>query len=97
MTYGTDAVVELVEERGWSYPVSVTRLEREFALTNVHVDTKGNSIMLGELLTEVDGNQFADEADFRGKLEPVFEAERERRRTGVLGSVKKLFLGTYTR
>lgn len=92
MTHGPDAVHELVAESGWSYPVSVRRLEREHALANVQVDEEGNSIMLAELLSEADVDRFESREDLDSKLGPVFEAESERRNVGLLGRIKKTFL-----
>lgn len=97
MTYGPKKIAELVEESGWSYPVTTTRLERKYALENVQIDEKGNSIMLGELLSNTDVDRFEDEDDLYVKLEPLFEAERQERHVGVLGKIKQLVLGTYTR
>lgn len=97
MTYGPQKIAELVEESGWSYPVTTTRLERKYALENVQIDEKGNSIMLGELLSNTDVDRFEDEDDLYVKLEPLFEAERQERHVGVLGKIKQLVLGTYTR
>lgn len=97
MTYGPKTVAELIEENGWSYPVSVTRLEREHALMNVSIDEKGHSMMLGELLAEGDVDRFEDEDDLYEKLEPLFEGERQKRSVGIVGKIKQLVLGTYTR
>lgn len=97
MTHGPDAIAELVREGGTSYPISVSQLEREHALDNVQIDERGNSMMVGELLAEVETDRFEDEEDLRASLEPAFEAERERRNTGIIGTIKELVLGTYTR
>src|SRR6056297_1670655 len=97
MIPGPEKVAELVEEEGWSYLVSVTRLEREHALTNVSINKKGDSIMLGELLAQGDLDRFEDEDDLYEKLEPLFEEERQRRDVGLIGKIKQLVLGTYTR
>lgn len=93
MTHGPDAVHELVAESGWSYPVSVRRLEREHALANVQLDEEGNSIMLAELLSQADVDRFESREDIGSKLGPVFEAESERRNVGLFGRIKKTFLG----
>ena len=97
MTYGPDTVAELIEEDGMTYPLTVAQLERGHALTNVQIDKKGNTMMIGELLEDIDTNRFEDENDLRKSFEPAFEAERERRNVGILGKIKQLFLGTYTR
>jgi hypothetical protein len=93
MTHGPAAVHELIEESGWSYPVSVRRVEREHALANIQVDKKGNSIMVAELFAQTDVDRFEDREDLERKLEPVFEAESERRKVGIIGHLKKTFLG----
>lgn len=93
MTHGPDAVHDLVTESGWSYPVSVRRLEREHALANVQVDEKGNSIMLAEVLGQTDVDRFESREDLVTKLGPVFEAESKQRNVGLLGHIKRTFLG----
>ena len=97
MTHGPRKVAELIEEDGWSYPVSVTRLEREHALANILIDENGDSMMLGELLAQGDIDRFEDEDDLYEKLEPLFERERERRSVGLVGKIKQWVLGTYVR
>ena len=93
MTHGPDAVHELIEESGWSYPVSTRRLEAEHALSNLHIDEKGNSIMLSELLVESNADKFDSREDLGRKLGPVFERHREARRVGIVGRIKRAFLG----
>jgi hypothetical protein len=90
MAYGPDAVAELVERSGWSYPVTVRRLEREHALANVQVDERGNTAMLGEVLARSEASRFENPEDLRKKLEPAFEAESASRRRGLVGYVKSL-------
>jgi hypothetical protein len=93
MSYGAEAVAELVAESGLSYPVSVRRLEREFALNNVDIDERGNSMMVAEVLAETDADRFTDRDDLVRTLEPLFEEEREERRPGIIGRVKRLIIG----
>lgn len=93
MTHGPEAVHELIEESGWSYPVSVRRLEREHALANVQIDAEGQSIMLSELLLDADVDRFESREDLERKLEPVFEEELVSRSNGLLGRVKRSLLG----
>lgn len=93
MAYGPDAIHELVEESGWSYPVSVNRLDREHALENVQLDERGNSIMVGELLAAADAERFESREDLERKLGPVVERESRSRRKGIFGRVKGFFLG----
>jgi len=93
MTCGPEAVHELVAESGWSYPVTVRRLEREHGLANVPLDERGNSITLMELLERVDADRFDDREDLARTLDPVIEAELRSRRTGIVGKLKRTFLG----
>jgi hypothetical protein len=93
MVYGPDTIHQLITESGWSYPVSVRRLEQEHALTNVQLDEKGRSIMLAELLMETNIDRFEDRTDLQRKLEPVFEREIDSRRIGIIGRVKRSLLG----
>ena len=91
MAHGPDAVHELVEESGWSYPVSARRLERKHALSNVQIDERGNTAMLGEILARGKFDQFEDREDLREQLRPAFEAELDSRRSGVTDRIKSIF------
>lgn len=92
MTHGADAVHEIIEDSGWSYPVMMSDLEREHALTNLDIDADGKSIMLGELLVDVEVDRFESQEDLEAKLKPVFEAERERRKLSFFERIKHLLL-----
>lgn len=93
MTHGPDAVIELIDETGWSYPVSIERLEREYALANITVDEEGNSIMLAELFGKGKLDRFTSEENAREQLEPLFDQVRAERRSGIIDHLKKTFLG----
>lgn len=93
MAHGPDAVHDLVVEAGWSYPVSTRRLERDHALTNVQIDEQGNTMMLSELLLAADVDRFEDRDDLERKLAPVCEAESAARNPGIVGRLKRTFLG----
>lgn len=93
MVYGLDAIDELIRDSALSYPVTVRELEREHALTNIDIDSSGQSIMVGELLTRTDVDRFESEADLHERLGPLFERERSTRRTGIIGKLKDTFLG----
>ena len=92
MTFGPDAVRYLIEESDLSYPVSVRRLEREYALENVELDAAGNSVMLAEILGEVEDDAFESEQDLVETLEPLFEEQSRKRNDGLVASLKRLFL-----
>ncbi|MFC4552868.1 MULTISPECIES: hypothetical protein [Halorussus] len=93
MTTGPDAIHELIEESGWSYPVRVRKLEREHAFANVPVDAKGNSVMVAELLADVDAREIESRDELERLFGPVFEREAESRRVGLFGKVKRAFYG----
>jgi hypothetical protein len=93
MTSGSEAVHKLVAESGWSYPVTVRRLEREHGLANVPLDERDNSITLMGLLEGVDADRFDDRDDLARTLDPTIEAELRSRRTGIVGKLKRTFLG----
>ena len=92
-TYGPDAIHELIEESGLSYPVSNRQLEQEHALTNVTIDAEGNSVTLAELFSNVEADRYEDRQDLVAKLGPVCEAESERRQVGIIGKFKRTFFG----
>lgn len=91
MTHGTDAVAELVEEAGLSYPISVRRLLAEHALANIELDARGNSLTLSELLGSSDLREFESEADLHRKVEPLVEQRRRERRSGLVARLVDLF------
>lgn len=91
MTYGPDAVHEVIVESGLSYPVAARRLERERPMENVVLDERGNTVMLSELLHAAEVDRFESRDDLEQKLSPVCERESEARRPGVLGRLKNMF------
>lgn len=93
MSYGPEAIDELIQESGLSYPVTSRQIERQYALTNIDIDNKGQSIMVGELLVQADIDRFESEEDLHDKLEPLFAQEQSKRRTGITGTLKNTFLG----
>lgn len=95
MAYGSEAIHELIRDAGWSYPVTVRRLEREYALENIKLDEDGEyMIMVTELFLDTEIDRFESREDLDRKLEPVIDAEIESRRPSFFGRLKRLFLGT---
>lgn len=90
MTHGSDTVHELIQNSGWSYPVSVSRLERAHSLENVELNEDGLSMMLVELLTDVEADTFKTESDLHEKLDPIIRAHVNERTPGLFGRVKQL-------
>lgn len=93
MAYGPDSVHEIIVESGRSYPVTARRLETSQPMENVIIDEDGNSMMLSELLHEADVKRFESRGDLERKLGPVCEAESVARHTGIVGQLKRAFLG----
>lgn len=94
MTHGPDAIHELIEDSGWSYPVTVNRLEREHALENIKLDRDGQyMIMVSELFVDNEVDRFESREDLERKLEPLIESEIESRRVGLFTRLKRTFLG----
>lgn len=93
MPVGTQEVHELVEDAGWEYPVSVRRLRDEYPLENIEIDQRGNSMLLSELLAELDTDRFDSRSDLERTVGPVLERESERRRVGWIGMIKRAVLG----
>ena len=56
------------------YPVPVAKLEREHPIKRITINEEGDTIMVVELLSEVDADSFNDPSDLVETLEPVFEA-----------------------
>lgn len=91
MSHGADAIVEIIDESDWSYPVTVRRLERVHGLDNVRLDAKGDHyVMVIELLSRGDLDRFESEADLREQVAPLVEEELSERRSGILDTVKGL-------
>lgn len=93
MAAGPESIHELVEDAGLSYPVSVARVENEFALENVAIDAEGRSAMVSEILARTEAERFESRDDLVRKLEPAFEAERTDRRVGWMEAIKRWVLG----
>jgi len=93
MAHGPEAVHELIEESGLSYPVTVRSLEQNHALANVQVDERGNSAMLSELFARGDFERFESREDLEEKVGAAIESELEARRPGFFGRLKRTFLG----
>lgn len=94
MAHGSDAIHELIEDTGWSYPVTVNRLEREYALKNIKLDEDGKyMIMMTELFLNAELDRFESRADLDRKLEPVIEAEINSRKVGYFTRLKQAFFG----
>jgi hypothetical protein len=93
VSYGVEAVAELVAGSRLSYSVSVRQLRDEFALTNVNIDERGNSMMVAGILGQTDADRFMDREDLLETLEPLFEVERKERQPGILGRVKLFLIG----
>jgi hypothetical protein len=89
--HGVDAIVELVEDAGWSYPVSTRRFLDEYALRNIEIDEQGNSIMVGEVVDPNEFREFTGEDDIERKLTPVFERLRTERQSGIVGRLRRYF------
>ena len=94
MTHGPDAIHELIEDSGWSYPVTVNRLERQHALKNIKLDKDGQyMIMVSELFVDSDVDRFESREDLEQKLDPIIESEIESRRVGLFTRLKQSFFG----
>jgi len=93
MAVGTEGIHELVDDAGWEYPVSARRIREEYPLENVEIDRRGNSMLLSELLAEVETDRFDSRRDLERTLGPVLERESQRRRVGWLGMLKRAVLG----
>lgn len=92
MAYGPEAVHELIEEAGLSYPVSLRRLEREAALENVQLNEKGYYAMLSELFVHADFDRFESRSDLEEKVGAVIEEELTARETGFIARLKRTFI-----
>lgn len=93
MSHGPEAVRELIESSELSYPVSVRRLERKHALTNVQLDERGSTAMLSELLARGDFDRVESQSDLEEKLGAAIEEELAARETGLLARIKRTFTG----
>lgn len=93
MSHGPEAVHELIEDSGMSYPVTVHELEREHALANVQLDSRGNTAMLSEVLANGDFDRFESREDLQEKLDDAIRAELADRQTGWIAKLKSTFFG----
>jgi hypothetical protein len=93
MSHGADAIHELIQKSGMSYPVTVRELEREHALSNVQLDSRGNTAMVSEVLANGDFDRFESQQDLQEKLEGAIRAELAERQTGWVAKLKSTFFG----
>lgn len=87
--HGADAIAALIEDAEWSYPVSTRRFLGEYALQNIEIDEKGNSVMIGEVVDPNEFREFTSEDDLRRKLTPVFERLRAERQSGIMRRLRR--------
>lgn len=92
MAHGPEAVHELIEESGLSYPVAVRTLERKHALANVQLDEEGNMAMLSEVLSRGDFDRFESRADMEEKVGAAIDRELADRGTGLFARIKRAFI-----
>lgn len=88
---GVEAVAKLVADAGWSYPISTRRLMNEYALYNIELDNRGNTLMLGEIVDPHEMREFTSRADLEEKLRPIVEQHRAERQTGLIGRIRRYF------
>ena len=93
MTHGPEAVHELIEESGLSYPVTNRRHEREHALANVQHHEKGNTPMLSEVFARGGFDRFESRSDMEEKVGSAIDAELAARKTGIIARIKRTFTG----
>ena len=91
MKSASDTVIQIIHEAGWSYPVSVRRIENHRPMTNIAIDESGNSMMLSELLNRAEINKFRSPDHVEEVLTELCLVESQHRRVGLLGKLKQSF------
>ncbi|WP_227134330.1 hypothetical protein [Halorubellus salinus] len=77
VAFGIAAVDDRLESFDVSYPVSRSALRESVGHVEVPYDTRGHSVELGEVLAELEHEQFADEQELLNALHPAFERRRQ--------------------
>lgn len=88
--FGIAAMDARLEDAEVTYPVSRTELVDELGGTKVPFDAAGNTMTVGEALSEADRDRFDSQQDLLNALHPVFERKRQAASTSLLAQLRAL-------
>lgn len=88
--FGIAAVDAVLRRSDLSFPASKDDIAAEIGHERVSYDAHGSTVALGEILAEVETEQFSSRQQLLNALHPEFEDYRERHSGGVVKQVRSL-------
>lgn len=88
--FGIVALDGAIEEWGLSFPVDRDELAARHGDESVAVGPSGHEMELSTALGRTSEETFESKQQLLNALHPVFEAERERRGSSILGTLRSL-------
>ncbi len=88
--FGIAALAARLDETSVQYPVTDAELVSALENTDIPVDGAGNTVELADALDQLPQSRFHSEADLLEQLHPVFEAERKKAGSSVMGQLRAL-------
>ncbi len=88
--FGIAALAARLEETNIAYPVTDSELVTAIERTAIPVDSAGNTVELADALDQLPQSKFRSEADLLEQLHPVFEAERKKAGSSIMGQLRAL-------
>lgn len=90
VAFGIAALDDHLERAEIVFPATDEEILEALGDPAVPYDAAGNTLRLSEALEELSRVRFETRQEFLNALHPVFEAERERAGTSVLGQLRSL-------
>ncbi|WP_247002201.1 hypothetical protein [Halosolutus gelatinilyticus] len=88
--FGIAAVDAELRDADLSFPATRTDVEAELGHERIPYDVHGNDVSLGEILAEVDAEEFGSRQELLNALHDPFEAYRKRHSGSVVQQVRSL-------
>ncbi|MHC3438822.1 DUF5789 family protein [Natrialbaceae archaeon A-gly3] len=88
--FGIAAVDAVLRRSDLSFPATGDDVAAEIGHERIAYDSHGSTVALGEILAEVEQEQFSSRQQLLNALHPEFEAYREQHSGGVVQQVRSL-------
>lgn len=89
MAFGIAALDARIENRDVSFPISIDELRESCGDMQIAIDPSGTEIAFATILDQCTRDSFENRQDLLNALHPIFEAERERKSSGVIGRLRQ--------
>lgn len=86
--FGIPVLADRLEEAELTFPIDRAELRTTMGGLEVPYDAGGSTIRLGEALDRVDVDRFDTKNELLDALHPVFEAQRQRTPSGIVGAIR---------